>query len=112
MQPLLTQVPPKRLRSATATRQPAPARRPASDGPACPVPMMIASYFVAMLCTSSRSKVRVKLYTHAPRRKGLRLTSDHISAGLQVMPVDQGNNRDKRPAGHQPARPGAAISDL
>src|SRR6266498_3501623 len=43
MQPVLTQVPPKYLRSMTATFIPAPASLPASDGPACPVPMMIAS---------------------------------------------------------------------
>src|SRR5437667_10586759 len=43
MQPVLTQVPPKNLRSMTATFIPAPASLPARDGPACPVPMMIAS---------------------------------------------------------------------
>ena len=41
--PVLTQVPPKNLRSTTATFRPAPASRRASDGPDCPVPMMIAS---------------------------------------------------------------------
>ncbi len=43
MQPVLTQVPPNNLRSMMATFFPAPASRTASDGPACPVPMMIAS---------------------------------------------------------------------
>ena len=43
VQPVLTQVPPKRWRSMIATRCPAAARRCASDGPAWPVPMMIAS---------------------------------------------------------------------
>src|SRR6516164_8444189 len=43
MQPLLTQVPPKCLRSTIATLRPAPARRTASAGPAWPVPMTIAS---------------------------------------------------------------------
>ncbi len=43
MQPVFTQVPPKRPRSITATRMPAAVKRPASDGPACPVPMIIAS---------------------------------------------------------------------
>jgi hypothetical protein len=48
MQPLLTQVPPNRLRSIIATFIPEFANRTASEGPACPVPIMIASYFVAM----------------------------------------------------------------
>jgi hypothetical protein len=48
MQPVLTQVPPKLLRSVIATFIRAPASRTASDGPACPVPMMIASYRVVM----------------------------------------------------------------
>jgi hypothetical protein len=43
MQPVLTQVPPNRLRSTIAVFIPAPVSRPASDGPACPVPMIIAS---------------------------------------------------------------------
>src|SRR5436305_1274411 len=43
MQPVLTQVPPNSLRSITATCIPAPAVRAASDGPACPVPITIAS---------------------------------------------------------------------
>src|SRR6516165_11824742 len=48
MQPVLTQVPPKSFRSTIATFIPAPASRPARDGPACPVPMMIASNRVFM----------------------------------------------------------------
>src|SRR5579862_4410025 len=44
MHPVLTQVPPKRCRSIIATFIPAAVRRPASGGPACPVPMTIASY--------------------------------------------------------------------
>src|SRR5277367_6476828 len=42
--PVLTQVPPNSLRSTIATFIPAPLKRPARDGPACPVPTMIASY--------------------------------------------------------------------
>ena len=45
VQPVLTQVPPKSLRSITATFCPACASRLASDGPAWPVPMMMASKF-------------------------------------------------------------------
>src|SRR5437016_5067732 len=43
MQPVLTQVPPNSFRSMMATFMPAFDKRPASGGPACPVPMMIAS---------------------------------------------------------------------
>src|SRR5579859_6127187 len=45
MHPVLTQVPPNNLRSAIATFMPAAVKRPAREGPACPVPMMMASYF-------------------------------------------------------------------
>ena len=48
MQPTLTQVPPKRWRSITAVRRPAADRSAARLGPACPVPMMIASYACAI----------------------------------------------------------------
>jgi hypothetical protein len=44
VQPVLTQVPPKNFRSMTATFQSAATSRRAKAGPACPVPMMIASY--------------------------------------------------------------------
>ena len=53
MHPLLTQVPPKRLRSMIATFIPAPASRTASGGPACPVPMMIASYVIVITIPQS-----------------------------------------------------------
>src|SRR5439155_20365330 len=48
MQPLLTQVPPNRLRSIIATFIPVAASRTARDDPACPVPITIASYLVAI----------------------------------------------------------------
>src|SRR5438046_6703911 len=48
MQPLLTQVPPNRLRSIIATFIPVSASRTARDGPAWPVPITIASYLVAI----------------------------------------------------------------
>src|SRR2546427_5761605 len=48
MQPLLTQVPPNRFRSIIATFIPVSASRTARDGPACPVPITIASYLVAI----------------------------------------------------------------
>jgi hypothetical protein len=43
MQPVLTQVPPKRARSRMATLRPALASLTASEGPAWPVPITIAS---------------------------------------------------------------------
>src|ERR1700722_6733157 len=43
IQPVLTQVPPKSLRSIMATVLPAVVRRPAREGPAWPAPMMMAS---------------------------------------------------------------------
>jgi hypothetical protein len=43
MQPVLTHVPPKSFRSMIATFCPAAARRRARGGPACPVPITIAS---------------------------------------------------------------------
>src|SRR5271165_440650 len=42
--PVLTHVPPNSLRSTIATFIPASLKRTARDGPACPVPTMIASY--------------------------------------------------------------------
>jgi hypothetical protein len=44
----LTQVPPKRWRSMIAQPQPASVSRPASGGPAWPVPTTIASNRLAM----------------------------------------------------------------
>lgn len=40
---ILMQVPPESFRSMMATFLPAPARRPARNGPAWPVPIMMAS---------------------------------------------------------------------
>src|SRR5881398_2336446 len=48
MQPLLTQVPPNRLRSIITTFIPVPASRTARGAPAWPVPITIASYLVAI----------------------------------------------------------------
>src|ERR1700730_1170780 len=51
MHPVLTQVPPKRCRSMMATPIPAPESRAARDGPACPVPITIASNWESMPTT-------------------------------------------------------------
>src|SRR6476659_5933661 len=52
MQPVLTQVPPKSLRSTSATLSPALASSTASGGPAWPAPSTIASKCVAVAVTS------------------------------------------------------------
>jgi len=49
VQPVLMQVPPNNLRSMMATLRPACVRRPASEGPAWPAPMMMASKCVGIL---------------------------------------------------------------
>jgi hypothetical protein len=53
VQPVLTQVPPNNLRSTMATFCPAAVRRCATCGPACPVPMMIASKVVGVIAIST-----------------------------------------------------------
>src|SRR6478735_9123006 len=55
MQPVLTQVPPKSLRSTSATLCPDFARATASGGPAWPAPSTIASKCVAVAVTSGYS---------------------------------------------------------
>jgi hypothetical protein len=56
MQPVLTQVPPNSLRSMIATFMPAPASRFARDGPAWPVPMMMASNVLVITPSFSRTE--------------------------------------------------------
>jgi hypothetical protein len=51
MQPVFTQVPPNSFRSITAIFMPASTKRPASDGPACPVPMMILTSTICGMVT-------------------------------------------------------------
>src|SRR6266478_3733599 len=52
MQPVFTQVPPNNFRSITAIFMPTSTKRAASDGPACPVPMMMASNFCIVLTST------------------------------------------------------------
>ena len=54
MQPVLTQVPPKRLRSIMATVMPALVIRPASDGPAWPAPLLSRRTAADVLYTVAR----------------------------------------------------------
>src|SRR5262249_28893464 len=58
MQPLLTQVPPKCLRSMIATLSPACDRRLASEGPAWPGPMMAGSKCWTMARSSASDDPR------------------------------------------------------
>src|SRR5438093_6896376 len=81
VRPVLTQVPPKSLRSTTATFIPAAVKRFARFGPACPVPMMIASNCVVMHALSRRSSGKnVKDLLHAAVGGGRRLL--RIAAAL------------------------------
>src|SRR5277367_1641616 len=60
MQPVLTQVPPKSLRSIKPTDIPAAVSRPAKGGPAWPAPIMRASWVFVMkeLLRSIKSRSR------------------------------------------------------
>src|SRR5437016_11050225 len=69
MQPLLTQVPPNRLRSIIATFIPVSASRTARDGPAWPVPITIASYLVVMGHTSVSGYGRLEFSGFLPAVK-------------------------------------------
>jgi hypothetical protein len=51
MQSTLTQVPPNSLRSMMAVLIPSFVSRAANAGPDCPVPMIIASKFLAIVCS-------------------------------------------------------------
>src|SRR6516164_4490022 len=80
VQPVLTQVPPTRWRSTTATFIPAPARRNAKDGPAWPVPMMIAS----KSGMTSLSSVNEFNQTGSGRGEIVRRTHDaHAAPGVE-----------------------------
>jgi hypothetical protein len=68
MQPVLTQVPPKSLRSITATDMPAAVSRPASGGPAWPAPIMAAWIGLAPKQNSSGGKERLGSITKAGNR--------------------------------------------
>jgi hypothetical protein len=67
MQPVFTQVPPKLFRSMAATCMPALAKRTASGGAACPVPMTIASNRVDMVIPRSPTRFLDSSTTGASR---------------------------------------------
>src|SRR6266496_783549 len=84
MQPLLTQVPPNRLRSIIATFIPVSASRTARDGPAWPVPITIASYLVAIGHTSARVTV---VYNFQGSYQPLRTTCTLRPRKLAQLPL-------------------------
>src|SRR5262245_15795925 len=93
MQPLLTQVPPNRLRSIIATFMPAPANRTASEGPAWPVPITIASYLVAMRESKKEEGKRKKSEaghhkSDVRRRKIANRKSGGNSSGRFLSPLE------------------------
>ena len=86
MQPTLTQVPPTRLRSRMAVLRPEAARRTASAGPACPVPMTIASYR-SLMCLPCNALMRYRILLpalpiapRAPRATGSWITTPSIGS--------------------------------
>ena len=68
MQPLLTQVPPISLRSMIAVLRPAVANRTASEGPACPAPITMASKRSVMFPPCNAS-LAVRLQRAVMRRR-------------------------------------------
>src|SRR5439155_11932795 len=87
MQPLLTQVPPNRLRSIIATFIPVSASRTARDGPAWPVPITIASYLVAIGHASARVTL---VYNFQSSYQSLRTTCTLRSG--KVNDLESGDN--------------------
>jgi hypothetical protein len=77
VQPVLMQVPPNDWRSMMATSWPAPASCFVSDGPACPAPMMTASY-VSMGAPSASASMARSMRTRY--RRGINDTDRRFGA--------------------------------
>src|SRR4051812_5990222 len=95
IQPVLTHVPPTSLRSITATVCPAAVSLPASGGPACPAPTMIASNFSAMNGDSDE----------ADEERGQKSAADghdvlEDRAGAVLSAAGRGKALARRGAGH------------
>ena len=84
MQPLLTQVPPMSLRSMIAVLRPAVASRTASDGPACPVPMTMASKRSVMFPCGNSSQARTGTPRRSCRSAPARVGGDGESSGAII----------------------------
>src|SRR5713101_6297578 len=84
--PVLTQVPPNLWRSTNATFMPALASRVANVGPACPAPITIASYLLAMRTTVDQFQqnpagaLRMHEYIPMPARPNLDLVGNQPHA--------------------------------
>src|SRR5688572_20402748 len=73
MHPTLTHVPPRSLRSTIAVLRPDCASRTASDGPACPAPITIASSFTRarlLVLRAGQSDDLTIALDLAPRERG------------------------------------------
>src|SRR3954452_15017051 len=93
--PVLTHVPPTSLRSITATLCPVSVSLPASGGPACPAPMMIASNLSAMNADSDE----------ADEERGQESAADghdvlEDRAGAVLSAAGRGKALARRGAGH------------
>src|SRR5579871_4881126 len=78
VQPKFTQEPPRSLRSASATRLPAPASPQARGIPACPPPMMNTSYVVSVATVFLLRKISPRL---SVERHFCSIGSQNVSVG-------------------------------
>src|SRR6476620_8244058 len=114
MQPTLTHVPPRSLRSTIAVLRPDCARRTAREGPACPAPITIASYFsvisVARRSTCDRHAAMMQdrfpcgkpgtaylVTTHA-RKRAMRGCRPHIDRSMDPWSAPHWRYHDTVPA--------------
>src|SRR5947199_8497009 len=81
MQPTLTQVPPRSLRSMTAVLRPSLSRRAHNAGAACPVPMTIASRRSAIGFQSTMTNM-------TPRAITIRLAEQRDAQAIALMSRD------------------------
>ncbi len=122
MQPVLTQVPPKAPRSTTATFMPAAESRAARAGPACPVPMMIASCCISDSYSMTRiggqeffpsppggdrGRVRGWLSGNADARDAVAFPEPTRSTDARLETAASG-----RPLERAPGRSGPADADI
>ena len=108
VQPVLTQVPPRWWRSTSATVMPAPASRTASDGPAWPAPMTMASK--RSLMPAQPRPGRAATATASSRRAAGRSRPKRGGEpGARLGAAERADHRADE-AGDQPDGPAAAGS--